>query len=104
MLRRVVLVGTEGTLRHSTEDEPGLVSDAARPGPVSIEGALRTQLAHWVDVVRGRTEPVVRTAEVRAALAGALAAQLSLVTGRRVHVDELAGHDRSGVAGKGTLA
>lgn len=103
MLRRVVLVGTEGTLRHSTEDEPGLVSDAARPGPVSIEGALRSQLAHWVDLVRGRAEPVVRTAEVRAALAGALAAQRSLVTGRRVHVGEIAGHDRSGVAGKGTF-
>ncbi|GAA4288882.1 Gfo/Idh/MocA family oxidoreductase [Georgenia daeguensis] len=104
MLRRVVLVGTEGTLRHSTEDEPGLASDAARPGPLSLEGALRTQLAHWVDVVRGRAEQVVRTTEVQAALAGALAAQRSLVTGRRVHVDEIAGHDRSGVAGKGTLA
>ncbi|PFG38628.1 putative dehydrogenase [Georgenia soli] len=96
MLRRVVLVGTGGTLRHSTEDEPGLVSDAARPGPVSVEGALGAQLAHWVDVVRGRTAPVVRTDEVRAALAGALAAQRSLVTGRRVHVDEIPGHDRAG--------
>lgn len=104
MLRRIVLVGTDGTLRHSTEDEPGLVSDAARPGPVSVEGALVAQLAHWVDVVRGRTAPLVRTDEVRGALAGALAAQRSLVTGRRVHVSEIPGHDTAGVAGRGTTA
>ena len=42
--------------------------------------------------------------EVRATLAGSLAAQRSLVTGRRVHVDEIAGHDRSGVAGKEAFA
>jgi len=89
MLRRVVLVGTEGTLRHSTEDEPGLTSDAARPAPLSLDGALRDQLAHWADVVTGAAEPVVRTTEVRAALAGALAAQRALVTGRRVHVREI---------------
>ncbi len=91
MLRRVVLVGTEGTLRHSTEAEPGLSSDAARPAPLSLEGALRDQLSHWADVVTGTAEPVVRTAEVRAALAGALAAQRSLITGRRVHVTEIEG-------------
>lgn len=89
MLRRVVLVGTEGTLHHSTASEPGLTSDAARPAPLSLEGALRDQLSHWADVVSGTARPVVRTAEVRAALAGALAAQRSLETGRRVHVTEI---------------
>ncbi|TRW43344.1 Gfo/Idh/MocA family protein [Georgenia yuyongxinii] len=98
MLRRIVLVGTGGTLRHSTEDEPGLGSDAAKPGPLSIEGALPRQLAHWVDVVRGRTDPVVRTSQVRAALAGALAAQRSLVGGRRVHVREIDGYEREATA------
>ncbi|NMR20961.1 Gfo/Idh/MocA family oxidoreductase [Cellulomonas fimi] len=106
MLRRVVLVGTEGTLRHSTEEEPGLVSDAAKPGPVSLEGALRLQLAHWIDVVRGRAEAVVKTAEVRGALAAALAAQRSLETGRRVHVSEIEGYDgeRSSAARAGGAA
>ena len=89
MLRRVVLVGTGGTLRHSTEDEPGLTSDAARPAPISLEGALRDQLEHWADVVTGAARPLVRPDQVRGALAGALAAQRSLVTGRRVHVTEI---------------
>lgn len=89
MLRRVVLVGTEGTLRHSTAEEPGLSSDAARPAPLSLEGALEHQLDHWADVVTGGMLPLVRPEQVRAALAGALAAQRSLVTGRRVHVAEI---------------
>lgn len=89
MLRRIVLVGTGGTLRHSTEDEPGLVSDAARPAPLSLEGALRDQLEHWADVVTAGARPVTRPDEVRGALAGALAAQRSLLTGRRVHVTEI---------------
>lgn len=99
MLRRVVLVGTEGTLRHSTETEPGLSSDATRPAPLSVEGALRDQLDHWADVVTGAADPVVRTSEVRAALAGALAAQRSLVTGRRVHVTEIEGDPVLGARG-----
>ncbi|PYG00077.1 myo-inositol 2-dehydrogenase / D-chiro-inositol 1-dehydrogenase [Georgenia satyanarayanai] len=96
MLRRVVLVGTGGTLSHTTENEPGLVSDAARPAPLSLEGALRDQLEHWADVVTGEAEPLVRTDEVRAALAGALAAQRSLVTGRRIHVTEIEGDPEVG--------
>lgn len=96
MLRRVVLVGTEGTLHHSTQDEPGLSSDASRPAPLSLEGALRDQLAHWADVISGTAQPIVRTDQVRAALAGALAAQRSLVTGRRVHVAEIEGDPEVG--------
>lgn len=92
VVRRLLLVGSEGTLAHTTQEETGLESDALRPGPVSTEGALRAQLAHWLDVVTGRAPQLVRTSEVRAALAGALAAQRSLVTGRRVRVDELDGY------------
>lgn len=96
MLRRVVLVGTGGTLSHTTENEPGLTSDAARPAPLSLDGALPDQLEHWADVVTGEAEPLVRTDEVRAALAGALAAQRSLVTGRRIHVTEIEGDPELG--------
>ncbi|WP_454086244.1 Gfo/Idh/MocA family protein [Georgenia sp. Marseille-Q6866] len=90
-LRRVVLVGTEGTLRHSADTEPGLHSDAEPASPLSLEGALVEELRHWSDVVAGAAEPTVTASQARAALAGALAAQRSLVTGRRVHVTEIEG-------------
>lgn len=85
-LRRVVLCGTEGTLTHSTEDDPGLTSDGARPAPSSVEGAMDSQLRHWVDVVGG-AEPIVTSAQVRTTLAAALAAQESLDTGRAVTIE-----------------
>ncbi|MFD7160582.1 Gfo/Idh/MocA family protein [Kribbella sp. NPDC059898] len=85
-LRRIVVSGDAGTLTHSTEDDPGLVSDGARPAPSSTEGALDAQLRHWIDVVRGTAEPIVKIDEVRRALAAALAAQESLDTGRAVSV------------------
>lgn len=87
MLRRVVVAGSEGTLAHSTQDDPGLTSDGARPAPSSVEGAMGAQLSHWIDVVTGRAEPIVRADEVRAALAAGLAAQQSLDTGRAVNID-----------------
>ncbi|WP_265522258.1 Gfo/Idh/MocA family protein [Oerskovia flava] len=94
LLRRVVLVGTEGTLAHTTAEEDGLHSDAATAPPPSVDGALRTQLAHWLDVVRGDAAPLVTTAQVRAALATALAAQRSLLSGRRERVRDVPGYDR----------
>ncbi|WP_264030956.1 Gfo/Idh/MocA family protein [Cellulosimicrobium sp. SH8] len=92
LVRRVVLVGTEGTLAHSTTEEDGLHSDATTAPPVSVEGALGIQLAHWLDVVRGDAAPVVTTPQVRAALATALAAQRSLVSGRRERVADVPGY------------
>lgn len=86
VMRRLVVAGTAGTVSHSTDQDPGLVSDGARPAPSSVEGAMGSQLAHWVDVVRG-APPVVRLPEVRMALATALAAQRSLDTGRAAVVD-----------------
>lgn len=86
MLRRIVVSGTGGSLAHSTQDDPGLTSDGARPAPSSVEGAMNVQLAHWIDVTTGRAEPMVRVDEVRAALAAGLAGQESLDTGRAVDV------------------
>lgn len=87
VLRRFVVAGTDGTLSHSTQDDPGLVSAGARPAPSSVEDAMTHQLTHWVDVVRGQADPIVRLDEVRSALATALAAQESLDTGRAVEVE-----------------
>lgn len=47
---------------------------------------MNVQLAHWIDVITGRAEPVVRVDEVRAALAAGLAGQESLDSGRAVDV------------------
>lgn len=97
MLRRVVVAGSEGTLAHSTQDDPGLSSDGARPAPSSVEGAMTAQLRHWVELVEGRTEPIVRTAEVRAALATGLAAQQSLDTGRAIDLSIPSIHEKGGI-------
>lgn len=86
-LRRYVLAGDRGTLAHSTENEPALVSEAAKPVPASIADAMRNQLDHWVRLLRGEVEPIVRTDQVRLTLATALAAQRSLTTGQPVEVD-----------------
>lgn len=86
-LRRYVLAGETGTLTHSTADEPALISEAAKPPPASITGAMDRQLDHWVRLMRGEVEPIVRLDQVRATLAAALAAQESLITGRAVEVD-----------------
>lgn len=78
VLRRVIVVGGTGTLTHSTEDDFGLSSDMARAVPASVDGAFGRQTAHWLDVVRGRTQPTTTATEMRTALALGLAAQRSL--------------------------
>lgn len=87
MLRRMVVTGSRGTLVHSTTDEPGLVSAALRPPAAGIEGAFDRQMRHWRDVITGHCPPVTTAGEIRAALAGALAAQRSLGTGQPEPVD-----------------
>ncbi|MFT0761823.1 Gfo/Idh/MocA family oxidoreductase [Actinomyces sp. F1_1611] len=86
-LRRVVLVGERGTLKHSTEDDPGLSAPGVKVPPASILGALDRQLAHWIAVVTGAESLLVQPQQVRAALRGALAAQQSLVTGAPVRLE-----------------
>ncbi len=86
-LRRVMLVGTDGTLCHSTEDDPGLSSPGHPVAPSSIENALSLQLGHWARAVRGHEPFVVTNTQARIALATAIAAQQSLVTGQPVQID-----------------
>jgi len=85
-LRRIVAIGEQGSIHHSTEGEPGLASDAAHPASASVEEAMYRQLAHWIAVLRGAAEPLVKLTEVRAVLAAALAAQQSLETGVAIEI------------------
>ncbi|MER7334206.1 MULTISPECIES: Gfo/Idh/MocA family oxidoreductase [unclassified Micromonospora] len=90
LLRRIMVAGTTGTLFHSTEDDPRLVSDAARPAPSSVEDAMFHQLRHWADTLRGDASPIVTNGQVRTALAAAVAAQRSLESGQPVEVPRTA--------------
>jgi predicted dehydrogenase len=89
-LRRILAVGEAGSLHHTTEDDPTLYSDATRAPSPAVEDALYHQLSHWIAVLRGTEEPIVRPAQVRAALAAALGAQQSLVSGAAVAIGEVA--------------
>jgi predicted dehydrogenase len=89
-LRRILAIGEQGSLHHSSEEDPRLVSHAGRiPSPAILE-AMYYQLRHWIATVRGEREPIVTTAQVRAALAAALAAQQSLTTGAAIDLAEAA--------------
>jgi predicted dehydrogenase len=87
-LRRILAVGESGSLSHSTEDDPRVYSDGVHLPSPAIEDAMDHQLRHWIATVRGEEAPIVRNAQVRHALAAALAAQESLETGRAVTVGE----------------
>ncbi len=88
---RLLAVGTEATIEYSTEGEPGLTSGVARMARPAYDDAIDRQLAHWVDVLRGDAEQLVRWDEVRATLAAALGAQRSLETGEAVLVGDVTG-------------
>lgn len=87
-LRRILAVGELGSLSHSTEDDPGVSSDGVHLPSPSVEDAMYHQLRHWIGTLHGSEEPIVRTAEVRSALAAALAAQASLERGNAVTIAE----------------
>ena len=87
-LRRVLAVGEAGSLHHTTDGDPNLYSDAARPVPQATEDALYHQLTHWLATLDGREEPIVTLPQVRAALAAALAAQESLERGAAIALGE----------------
>ncbi|MEV5009537.1 Gfo/Idh/MocA family oxidoreductase [Streptomyces sp. NPDC055692] len=87
-VRRLVLSGTAGTLHHSSEDEPRAHS-APPVAPASIDGAMTEQTRHLRDVLDGVAAPLTAPHQVRAALAAALAAQLSADEGRPVDVKEV---------------
>ncbi|MYU35567.1 Gfo/Idh/MocA family oxidoreductase [Streptomyces sp. SID8358] len=87
-VRRLMLSGTAGTLHHSSEDEPR--AHAASPvAPASIDGAMTEQTRHLRDVLDGSAAPLTAPHQIRAALAAALAAQLSADEGRPVDVKEV---------------
>ncbi len=87
-VRRLVLSGTTGTLHHSSEDEPRAHS-VTPLAPASIDGAMTEQTRHLRDVLDGAAAPLTAPHQVRAALAAALAAQLSADEGRPVDVKEV---------------
>jgi predicted dehydrogenase len=80
-LRRVLLAGSAGTLLHDTDAEPGLASPRHAAPPASLDGALESQLRHWVAAAQGREPMIVTTGQARAALAAAVAGQESLRSG-----------------------
>ncbi len=87
-LRRILAIGEAGSLSHSTEDDPQLYSDGVHLPSPAIEDAMYLQLRHWIATLRGEEEPIVKTVQVRHALAAALAAQESLETGMAVSIGE----------------
>ncbi len=94
------LAGDGGLLRYHSDDARPLRLLTATPEPGSGAGAgagaggvplpdlsagedpYRTELAHFVDVLRGRAEPLVRPEEALAALELAVAARASAATNK----------------------
>lgn len=87
--RRLYLAGTEGSALVSVESSPGPADDRLFP-PAGIEEAMRLQYAHFRDVLLEGKHPVTASWEVRAALAGAVAAQRSADSGLPVTVEAVA--------------
>lgn len=83
-LRRIMIVGEDGALHHTTEGEAGLHSDAANPVPPATLGAFANQMQHWVNVLHGKVDPLVTPAQIRAAFGAATAAQESYASGRAI--------------------
>jgi predicted dehydrogenase len=90
------VVGSKGSL-YITVGDQGLRTDAAGGlqfpdilyGPVvrgSPQGVYVEELRHFLDVVKGRAEPLCTAAEGRAAVAVVLAAEESAATGQEVAV------------------
>lgn len=88
VLRRTVLIGTEGSLRHHTDDDdiPSGTEPAER---ASVADALVHEARHALDVFTGRADPIITLTQSRAALAAALAGQRSLDLGRPVEIGEV---------------
>jgi predicted dehydrogenase len=89
-LRRILAVGEQGSLHHSSEEDPRLASDAGRIASPAIADAMHHQLVHWVATLHGEAAPIVTLAQVRAALAAAFGAQRSLETGAAIDLTAVA--------------
>ncbi|KRA24791.1 hypothetical protein ASD65_10420 [Microbacterium sp. Root61] len=88
VLRRTVLIGTDGSLRHHTDDDD-IPSGTEPADRASVADALVHEARHAMDVFAGRTEPIITLAQSRAALAAALAGQRSLDLGRPIEIAEV---------------
>lgn len=85
-LRRMLLIGTEGTLSHHTADDATPAWGGPPVPPPSVADALQRQAEHAAEVIAGAAAPLVTLDESGAALAAALAAQRSVDTGCPVDV------------------
>jgi len=95
----VEIAGTGGLLRYHTDESRPLrllvpteaaASDSAVPLPDLAGGddPYRIELAHFVDVLHGRAEPLVRPEEALDALRLALAARASAATNKAQCINE----------------
>jgi predicted dehydrogenase len=80
LLRRLVVIGDQGSLVHTTQGEDATIESSA------TADAMVHQFTHWARVLRREEPPLVRWEEARAALAAALAAQQSHERGLPVEV------------------
>lgn len=93
MERRYLVLGGDGTIVHDTANENAPTQLDGFGELPSVEGALTAELTHWIDLVRGDAEPVVRLSEVRSVLAAALAAQRSFEQGTVATTNEVLGNE-----------
>jgi predicted dehydrogenase len=90
LLRRIVVIGSQGTLHHSTQGEIDISSDATRPTAIATLDAFDSQMRHFLDVLEGAA-PMVTSEQIRGAFAAAHAAQESFATGRSVALGAVVG-------------
>jgi predicted dehydrogenase len=87
-----ILLGTRGQAEWSTRDESLLLGQSGAHLALSTEvRALRDELEHFVACCQERREPAMTAAQVRAALAAALAANLSLQRAQPVDLANVPG-------------
>lgn len=85
---RLLAVGEKGSLLHDSEGEAGVRGSGIHLPSPATEDAMYYELAHWVKMLQGEEEPVVRLEQVRHTLLATLAAHRSYQTGRAVTIGE----------------
>ena len=85
---RLLAVGEKGSLLHDSENESRVRGNGANLPSPATEDAMYYELAHWVKMLHGEEEPVVRLEQVRHTLLATLAAHQSYQTGRAVTIGE----------------
>ena len=85
---RLLAVGDKGSLLHTSEGEGGVKGNGVHLPSPATEDAMYYEMAHWVKLLQGEEEPVVRLEQVRHTLLATLAAHQSYKTGRAVTIGE----------------